>query len=369
MEGNDANGSERRMPLAARWLLLLALSAALTGLLLAIHLPAAFLLGPMVAAIGLAVTVGPLEIPREAATICQAILGCMIVTMMPSSMVASILAHGAVFAVGTFSVIGVSALLGWLLAHSRIFPGSTAVWGLSPGAATVMIFLSAEYDADPRLVAFMQYMRVLLVAITASIVARFAGIDPVGAARSMAQQAAFHWENLGATVLLVAVGVGATRVVRIPSGALLVPLALGWLLQAQGWISIALPRWLLIPAFAVMGWIVGMRFDRPLLRHVLRLLPVLFAASAVLLTACAGIGMLLSRWAGIDPLTAYLATSPGGADTAAIIAASSRVDRSFVMSMQTVRLLVMLAISPSLSKFIARHLPATSPRPISRRIP
>jgi membrane AbrB-like protein len=56
--------------------------------------------------------------------------------------------------------------------------------------------------------------------------------------------------------------------------------------------------------------------------------------------------------AGIDPLTAYLATSPGGADSVAIIAASSNVDLRFVMAMQTARLLVVLLTGPSIARFI-----------------
>ena len=60
--------------------------------------------------------------------------------------------------------------------------------------------------------------------------------------------------------------------------------------------------------------------------------------------------------AGLDPLTAYLATSPGGADTVAIIAASTPVDVPFVMAMQTGRFLLVLALGPSLARLVARLL-------------
>jgi hypothetical protein len=47
------------------------------------------------------------------------------------------------------------------------------------------------------------------------------------------------------------------------------------------------------------------------------------------------------RLAHVDALTAYLATSPGGLDSVAIIAASTpRVDLPFVLALQSVRLLV-----------------------------
>jgi uncharacterized membrane protein AbrB (regulator of aidB expression) len=66
---------------------------------------------------------------------------------------------------------------------------------------------------------------------------------------------------------------------------------------------------------------------------------------------------------GTDPLTAYLATSPGGADSVAIIAASSPVNAPLVMAFQTARLFAVIAIGPAMSRFIATRLTPTTPRP------
>jgi hypothetical protein len=79
------------------------------------------------------------------------------------------------------------------------------------------------------------------------------------------------------------------------------------------------------------------------------------ASILVLIAVCGGLSGVLVLVAGIDPLTAYLATSPGGADSAAIIAMASNVDVAFVMAMQTTRLVLVLLIGPSLAGFIARR--------------
>ena len=50
-------------------------------------------------------------------------------------------------------------------------PGSTAAWGTSAGAASAMVAMSQEFGADPLLVAMMQYLRVIFVVLTASLVA------------------------------------------------------------------------------------------------------------------------------------------------------------------------------------------------------
>ena len=70
---------------------------------------------------------------------------------------------------------------------------------------------------------------------------------------------------------------------------------------------------------------------------------------------CGGLAMLISYELGIDPLTAYLATSPGGLDSVAIIAAASNsVDLSFVMALQSARLLFVLSFGPSLARLVSR---------------
>jgi membrane AbrB-like protein len=83
-------------------------------------------------------------------------------------------------------------------------------------------------------------------------------------------------------------------------------------------------------------------------------LPIIIASIFTLILMCGGLAYALHRVAGTDPLTAYLATSPGGADSVAIIAASSKVDMPFVMAMQVGRLILVILIGPSLARIVAR---------------
>jgi uncharacterized membrane protein AbrB (regulator of aidB expression) len=54
-------------------------------------------------------------------------------------------------------------------------------------------------------------------------------------------------------------------------------------------------------------------------------------------------------------VTAYLATSPGGLDAVAIIASSSQVNVPFVLSMQFMRVIIVLATGSSVARFLARR--------------
>ena len=99
-----------------------------------------------------------------------------------------------------------------------------------------------------------------------------------------------------------------------------------------------------------------MRFTREVLTAAARALPQSLSATAVLMAFCGLSAWMLVVLLHIDPLTAYLATSPGGVDAAAIIAASTNVDTSFVMALQTVRVVVVLLIGPHVARWAAGTL-------------
>jgi membrane AbrB-like protein len=236
----------------------------------------------------------------------------------------------------------------------QVLPGTTALWGTSPGAASVMTIMAESYGADVRLVAFMQYGRVVLVAVVAALVTHFFGVTTVHAAATV-WFPPVDWLALGETLALAVFGPMVAKRLNIPAGAFLVPMIAGIVLSHMGLMSIELPPWLLALSYALVGWNVGLRFSRPLLIHAARALPRIMACILTMIVLCGGVAWLMVAAIGVDPLTAYLATSPGGSDSVAIIAASTNVDVSFVMAMQTVRMIAVLFIGPVLTKYIVTH--------------
>jgi membrane AbrB-like protein len=122
-------------------------------------------------------------------------------------------------------------------------------------------------------------------------------------------------------------------------------------------VTITLPPWLLASCYALIGWSIGLRFTRDIATHVAQAFTKVAASILTLIALCGALAYGLHVFMGIDPLTAYLATSPGGADSVAIIAASSKVDLPFVMAMQTGRFLVVLLVGPPLARLAARAVP------------
>jgi membrane AbrB-like protein len=352
-----------RLSSALQWGVLLALSAGIAAFLLWIRAPAALMLGPLLAGIIVASSGGRVQFPLPPFVLAQGIVGCLIASMVPLSIVDDVLRHWVLFTLGVVLVVVVSSFLGWSMTRLRLMPGTTALWGTSAGAASIMTIMAEHYGADARLVAFMQYLRVVLVAVVAALVARLFGVSPVHAPSTIVWFPPVAWLPLAETLALAVIGPVIARWLRIPAGAFLVPLVLGIVLTHFGMIRIELPTWLLAASYAFVGWNVGLRFTRPLLIHALKMLPIIFGATLILIALCGGVAVIMVWGAGVDPLTAYLATSPGGSDSIAIIAASTNVDVSFVMAMQTVRMIAVLFLAPVLTKFIAERLRYRNDRP------
>src|SRR5262249_53928559 len=101
-------------------------------------------------------------------------------------------------------------------------------------------------------------------------------------------------------------------------------------------------------AFAVIGLQVGLRFTRESLSRVARLLPWILASIVTLIAGCALLALLLSQVAGISFLDSYLATTPGGLYAVLATAVSTGANTTFVLAVQSLRLLVMIAAAPAI---------------------
>lgn len=344
-------------------MILLALSAVLSFVLFRLHLPAAPLLGPLIAGITLSLRGATIRLPRPFFISVQAIIGCMIARALTPSIFGVLADNWALVLIILLSTLAISALTGWLLVRYSSLPGATGAWGSSPGGASAMVVMAQEYGADVRLVALMQYLRVLFVVGAAVMVVRFA---LGGEAQEMTQQIVWFPPltfNLPLTLLLTAVAGWLGLRLRIPSGAMLLPMLAGALAQGEGMLLLELPEWLLVLAYTALGWTVGLQFNREIFMLALKTLPQIIAAIVGLIALCALMALALTHLLPLDFLTAYLATSPGGLDTVAIIAVGTRADMSFIMAMQTLRLFTILLTGPATARLISRYAPRKEKSP------
>jgi membrane AbrB-like protein len=354
---SSADGWLGRLPRPAQWLVLVVISLLLAGIFEIAGLPAAFLLGPMLAGIFAGTNGSVIRLHRAPVIGGQIIVGCLMGHVLTADIVQSFARDWPLFLGVVLVIIITSGLLGWMISRLGVLPGTTAVWGVAPGAASAMMIMSASFGADMRLVALMQYLRVVCVAGLASIVARI-WVGPVGAAEHGLSWwfPAVLWTDFAITLAIGAAAGAVGILLKFPAGALFFPLFATALLQGTGLVTIVLPPWLLAASYAALGWSVGLAFTRDIVRHAWRALPQILLSIAILIAVSAVLAFILVEAAGIDPLTAYLATTPGGMDTMAIIGAASKVDLSFVMALQTVRFMIVFLVGPPLARFIARRV-------------
>lgn len=344
-------------PRHRQWLVLFGLTVVLTALLEEISLPGALLIGPMVAAIAAGVGGATVRVPILAFNAAQAIIGCLIAGSIELAIFTAFMTDWPIISFAVISTVAASSFLGWSISRLQILPGTAGVWGSAPGASTAMVLMADAFGADTRLVAFMLYLRVIMVTIAAALVAGL-WVDTSAVPRpALIWFPEIIWPAFLSTLAVAAAGSLLGRLMRIPSPYFLGTFVLAIALHLGGLVQFQLPQWLLATSYVAVGWTIGLRFERGVLLHAARALPQIMLSILLLIGFCGGIAWVLANELGVDPLTAYLATSPGGLDSIAIIAAaSSNVNLSLVMALQTARFLFVLVVGPPLARMVARSL-------------
>lgn len=357
------NGESLSKATVTGWLLL-GLGSTLTGLLAqSAGIPAGWLVGPMLVAVASALAwPNHPTVPRRARLASLAVVGGVLAAAYRPSVVPLIVDAWLPVCLVVSGTLLLSLAAGFLLAHFARLDGRTAALGTLPGAASGMLAMSAPLGADPRLVALMQYTRVVVVVLSAAVVSRLwlasEATENAPSEQSMQQAVSSAdtifqgvWITYALTVLVAALGAWAGTRLRLPAGGLLGPLVLGILLEQFGVLHLAWPPGVPQAAYLVLGLYVGLLFDRASARRAVHLLPVMLVSTMVLVLSCAGLGWVLTTFTNIDWLTAYLATTPGGIDSVAIMALGSGADAPLVLAIQMLRLIAVVLVGTLLGRW------------------
>ncbi|QYJ03643.1 AbrB family transcriptional regulator [Nocardioides panacisoli] len=117
----------------------------------------------------------------------------------------------------------------------------------------------------------------------------------------------------------------------------------------------AVPGWLQALGFLLLGGQVGLRFTRPTLAAIGRMMPTVLVVIVLSVAACAGVGVVLAAVTGESRLDAYLATTPGGLPAVLAAATGTSDNLTFVTAAQTVRLLLVLLLTPIVARWVFRR--------------
>jgi membrane AbrB-like protein len=254
----------------------------------------------------------------------------------------------------TVGTLLISVAAGRLLALHRDVSPATGAFALVAGGASGIVALARELGADDRVVTIVQYLRVLLVLLAMPVVTTMLFHPPSGAG-TLATGRTRLLPDLVFVAASVALGLLSQRVVHAPATALLGPMLVAVAISASDVLGhVSVPVALENLGYALIGVRVGLRFTRASLRSIARLLPLATLLIGLVIVACGGLGVVLARVTGVEELTAYLATTPGGLFAVLATAADSGSDVTYVLAVQVIRVFAMLLFAPLLGRIYRR---------------
>jgi len=297
------------------------------------------------------------KVPEAANTAGQAVVGVAMGALVDLETLRAVAANWLPVLLVVVGTLALSLVAG---AAFRLHPDISPVTGafsMIAGGASGVVAMARDLGADERMVAVLQYLRVLLIVLLMPVAATTVyGATAGGGPAEAAGPGGPGWPaGLAFTVACSVVGVLGGRLVRLPVAALLGPLSVAAVADLTG-----LSRGAEVPglvenaAFLVIGLQVGLSFTRSSLRVIGRALPVALALMGALVVGCAGLGALLAAVTGASALDGYLATTPGGLYAVLATARDAGADTTFVLAVQVLRLFVMLFSAPLVARWLLR---------------
>ena len=296
---------------------------------------------------------GGLELPRWFFPSGQAIAGVAVGTYLHTSTLTGLGARWISVALVTAATLAMTIAAGVLLARVARLDRATASLGMVVGGASGIVAMADDLGADDRLVAFMQYLRLAVIVVLTPLVVgiAFHGHDAGGATHEHVLGTAGDW---ALTVAVAVVGAAIGPLLRLPAASLLGPTLLSAVLTLTGAIDVTVPPLLRETAFAAIGLYIGLRFERETLRKIGRLLAPVLVSIVALVAGCFLLGWALKATADVSLLDGYLATTPGGLPAVLPLAIGSGADATFVLAVQSLRLLVMVLAAPAVVRLLLR---------------
>jgi membrane AbrB-like protein len=288
-------------------------------------------------------------LPRFVFNAAQAVVGVTLGAYLQSSSLSAIADSWLPVTLVSVATLGLSIAAGAILARTTELDPATAALGSIAGGASGIVGMSDELGADDRLVAFMQYLRVLVVVLLTPAVAAVTGGH--GRVSAPSGPAFGDLEGWLLTLAIAPAGALAGRVLKLP--LLIGPMIIAGALTLAG-LGFTVPPPLRELSFALIGLMVGLRFTVATLRQVGRLVVPVLLSLIGLLVACFGLAVVLHLTAGVSLRDAYFATTPGGLYAVLAIAVGAGADTTFILAVQALRVFVMILLAPVAVRWVVR---------------
>lgn len=232
------------------------------------------------------------------------------------------------------------------------FDRETALLAAMPGHLSYVLGLSAERHADLAVIGVVQSIRLLAL----TLIVPFAVVWANGDGGAMPVQAG---NEMSATVLVATIVLSAAlgwvlHRFAVPAALLLGGMVVSTIGHLGGWTEGQMPIWLALPAFVVLGTLIGTRFSGITLAMLARSAVAGIAATVLASAICLAATLAASLFVDAPFSQILIAFAPGGVETMAAMALMMDVDATYVAAHHIWRLLILTFLAPISIAWIAR---------------
>jgi membrane AbrB-like protein len=203
--------------------------------------------------------------------------------------------------------------------------------------------LSADIRADIRLITLVQSMRLLFLTLIVPVAISFLGTPPAGGLPLVAT--ALPAPLLIMFALSIALGLVLMRL-HVPAALLIAGMIVSTAGYLSGVVSGAIPNWLVIPAFLIMGSLIGTRFSGVTLQMLRSTFWAGLSSTAISSAVAAFFALVVAIWLGLPVGQLLVAFMPGGVEAMIAMAVLLEADPTFVAAHHIARLFILTALVP-----------------------
>ncbi|MCB2107405.1 MAG: AbrB family transcriptional regulator [Rhodobacteraceae bacterium] len=337
-------------PLERKGLMPIALSLGLGalggGICELLHVPLAWMLGPMVINIFASVRGWPVLIPYGTRI---AVL-CAVGVFLGGSFSPDMIERAADWALSLSLMFVFVPLITYIssLYFSRVagFDWTTAVFSGAPGTLTAMVVVGGDAGADERLIALTQGLRVVFVVMLMPLLVSFVLSANMIEASVLPEGGPFTWRD-GALLSAAALsGYAMARIFSLPSAAMTTAMLVAAALYLGGVVDYRPPDALLWVSLWILGSSIGSRFSTVTAATFFRVSKHAVVATGLIICLSALFALFAAWLTDTRYLTALISFTPGGVAEMCLIAIAFDIDPAFVAVHHLMRIAILVTAVP-----------------------
>lgn len=218
----------------------------------------------------------------------------------------------------------------------------TSVLAASPGHLSYVLGLGLDVKADVGFVTVVQSLRLLALTLLVPVVVVMGGLP--GAPGLV--PAPLGLVSLGVLLILSALLGLMLQRFGVPAALLLGGMFASSFAHGIGVVHGGVPEWLSVPGFAIMGTLIGTRFNGARWSVLRAALGAAFVLTSLSVTIALIGALAVASLTGLPTMQVLIAFAPGGVETMAAMAVLLDADPAYVAAHHVLRLFVLTALVP-----------------------